>query len=257
MQQPSTIQTTNSFYVRAEMCYDNHCREIEIPWLTEFELTANRKMLDIAILSQQFGKWPPGLYVRPDLQNWRFALSYTDVCALLLTANTVKVIVGATAASAGPVTVTNAVLFKNATQDDTLNISPSPYDVYVIVGLEATKNAPDGTVTKNPPATKANVLQVSAGAGRDIKDYAPTPLAAGGIASIDADGIVTVLDPASLIDDYTLSAVNNQPTPFVAADPTDPSIDLMREGTVVSTLTLNPVRGLDGTVYGMLVTGTQ
>lgn len=247
----SRIEAPNAFYVRGQMCYDTHCRDIEIPWVSDFDLTQNRKLADIAILSNRFGRMAPGLYVRPDLKTWRLALNYEDVCSLLLTANSVKVIVQATAASAGPVTTVNPRVFRNTSVVPSNTITASRFDVWVVLGLEATKDAPDTTVTKTPPATTAGILQISAGPGNGIKDYDPG--AAGGVVIVDADGLVSVLDPEDLIDDYKLDPVANKPAGIVAASNTDPSISLVREGTTVSKVRLAPLTDLDDITYGMVV----
>lgn len=172
------ILNYSKFYLKLDMCYNTHCNTVEVPYVREFDLLP--KLADIAVLDDPSGKWKPGLYVRFDQKQWRLALEYTDVCNLLLDANRAKVIVMSGTTEVYP---EGWRVFNNSQPRLDLTVRPSPYDIWVAVLSESEYIA--NVVTKPSSATSVNVIQLSNGTDRTIKDWVPT---SGGLVSVDSQG---------------------------------------------------------------------
>jgi len=180
--QSTNISSYKGEYLRAEMCYGASCKTIEIPWVHNFALLP--KLADAAVLDDPSGKWPPGLYVRFDQKQWRPALSFEDVCHLSITANRIRIVVMATATE---VLEDGWNVFKNSQKQDVATIQPSTWDIWVAVLQES--EFIGGVVTKELNSASANVLQVSGGADRTVKDWLPTTT---GFVTVGIDGIPVV-----------------------------------------------------------------
>ncbi len=66
------------FFTPVIHCYDEHCQEIAVAWIPEFEELCD-KDTDIAILSRKSGEFKPGMYIRQD-GIWWLALNYESLC---------------------------------------------------------------------------------------------------------------------------------------------------------------------------------
>lgn len=181
-----TIPNDASFYLAAKMCYGTVCREIEIPWVREFALLPKNQ--DICILSAPFGKWVPGLYVRPDLKHWNLALSFNDVCELNLQANQITVLVY----NQAEITYDNThKVYRSSVPVANNTVGPSIYDLWVVVKLGSKAGS---FVTKETPSSLAGVVQVST-VGMGTTDYIPPT---NGFLIVDAFGVASVATPTDL-----------------------------------------------------------
>jgi len=227
------IDAYSKFYVRIDMCYDTHCRTVEVPWVRELELSW--KMADIAILDDPSGRWKPGLYVRYDQrqwpagaerraanqQQWRLAMTFEDVCRLLVTANHIDVVV----TSQHTKTYDDSwLVFKNAQDAADKTIRPSEWDVWVAVLQEAEANTK--IVTKDDKAMTDGIFQVSDGPDRTIRDWAPSP---GGFAIVGPDGKAAI----AKVDTEVIIGDGSAANPFTIALATDnkPGIAELNLGT--------------------------
>jgi hypothetical protein len=192
-------------------------------------------MADIAILDDPSGRWKPGLYVRYDQrqwpngserraanqQQWRLAMTFEDVCRLLVTANHIDVVV----TSQHTKTYDDSwLVFKNAQDAADKTIRPSEWDVWVAVLQEA--EADTKKVTKEDKAMTDGIFQVSDGPDRTIRDWAPSP---GGFAMVGPDGKAAIakVDTEVIIGDG--SAAN--PFTIQRATDTKPGIAELNLGT--------------------------
>jgi len=83
---------SREFYFPVQLCYDDQCMPVDVPWTPSFQLLP--KDAPICVLIKAAGTQVAGLYVKTGT-NWTLALSYEDMCSFLAGAVTVKVVVNA------------------------------------------------------------------------------------------------------------------------------------------------------------------
>jgi hypothetical protein len=124
-------QVQSNFYFPVQYCTDTVCNTQELVWVTDFQSVPALKVL--TVLAQPFGVFSPGLYVRLVSGYWKLAMTYEDMCASIVTASSVKVVMYATSVQSFP---TGTLLFREAVEQSGSVLTPSPAhpgDVWVVI----------------------------------------------------------------------------------------------------------------------------
>jgi hypothetical protein len=131
---------TVSFYLKLTMCYGSKCKEVEAPWIPDFDSVAN--FTDICVLKNLLGKSFPGLQV---LQSavWKRVLPYDITCNAATEGSSVKVIVNPIKAETFP---EGSLLYKNSVKYEGLTIKAGISNWAIVIpgkpgiGFTADKN---------------------------------------------------------------------------------------------------------------------
>ncbi len=130
----------DKFFTPVIHCYDDHCHEIAVAWVPEFEELCD-KDVDIAILSRRSGEFKPGMYIRQD-GIWWLALNYEALCFAIAKKHQLTVIRGlntVTPVAPGVNAFRNGFQVKNATQ-----LEPGIMFVWVLEDTRGTSGGGTG-----------------------------------------------------------------------------------------------------------------
>jgi hypothetical protein len=118
---------TPSFFFPCLLCYDTSCQQVDVPWVGSFQEVLPG--VSACVLPQAEGTYAPGFYVREtDSAQWRYALSYNDVCGLVSPPSTLQVVLHSTTSQTVALTDT---LFLNGFQlPNGTNITAHPAGIY-------------------------------------------------------------------------------------------------------------------------------
>lgn len=120
------------FFTPVTQCYDEHCAEVPVPWVPEFEELWDKDQ-DIAILSQHSGEFKPGLYIRQDGM-WWLAFNYKDLCFAISKKATIKVIRGLNQTTAVPA---GTSVYRNGYAVDVTSLEPGILIVWCLTTISS------------------------------------------------------------------------------------------------------------------------
>lgn len=161
---------------------------VEAAWVRDFD-TVMRD--DVAVLYKPLGASAPGLYVKEGIR-WRFYLPY-EVLVTFFSASTAALDILLAGNSSYTVPQGAKVYRHGVLQPAGTQPGDGPGWSIVDVGVLG-EDAVTKPVDPNNPTGTPGALQI-AGSGTSIKDWVPPE---GGIVSVDADGVPTVLQSVTL-----------------------------------------------------------
>jgi hypothetical protein len=259
----NNINTTGSyqrsqlsgFYVKGIYCYDTFCTEHPLQWASTFDVANNTDM--VAVITEALGDYPPGVYARVDTATtggisrfpWRLVVPYEDFVKYCSNIQSQLRVVFA--ASAPETLLVDEILYRNGEKRPTAEgVLPSPFNVYGIISPIEHDFEDDAAPWKDDNAGSDNILQVSDGTGKKVKDWAP---GTGGLVKTDAEGHPSIAQPGV---DYSLPVDLigvNIPTDNPAPVAGEPTVEFQVGGTTTRTMNLAQIQSGGGFKLGMLV----
>lgn len=247
MRSTSSKELSASFHFQTVLCYASSCREVEAKWVHDFDDIPSAA--EVCVIPKDVGSAKAGLYTLggPDLKAWKLAVTYHDLVRACSTTKTrITVLVSQT--SGGASSEATALYRNGQSLDLGTPFGNSLRDVWAF--LEPLEASQDDTVTKEDPAASANIIQVSGGPDKTVKDWVP---ASAGLIKTDAEGHPSIAVP---YEDYSLPVeleVENFNLDNPAPEPTDPTVKFNVGGVTENIFQMSQLQSGGGMLLGYAV----